>query len=360
MGDNGGVHAQNGFALQRNTAIFLLLDNYFDKFENKKFFVCLEHHDDFLFCFLNENEEVDLIEAYQSKKKGSDIWRLNEELYKIITKLLETGKDLIKDEIAKSSEYNHILYFSSNQTINLEHKPKKSEQLPTISVSINDDNLNENYSSLPNEIKEKITRNITEIDLHNELDNLSFIFIDLPKKPEEQENQLVGTINKVFGNKIFDKQAALSTIITLFHKIETTFNQGGKAKLLDKSKRISSETIQETFNIITAKSKAFDYWKKHTDSIAQKLEIPVSQKYSFRLDFESAFDFFKSIEQQEHRCILDFVKNNYQTLKAYTEADGVLELFQLFKKKNATHFIDIQLKAILFAALFEVLYLKEN
>ena len=33
---NSGPDAQNGFALQRNTAIFLLLDNYFNKFQNKK------------------------------------------------------------------------------------------------------------------------------------------------------------------------------------------------------------------------------------------------------------------------------------------------------------------------------------
>ncbi|QYS89039.1 DUF4297 domain-containing protein [Flavobacterium davisii] len=120
---NSGPDAQNGFALQRNTAIFLLLDNYFNKFQDKKYFVCLEHHDDFLFCFLNENDEVNLIEAYQSKKKNPNIWRLNPELYEILTKLLKTGKELIQDNIPKSSTYNHILYFSSNQIIDLKHNP---------------------------------------------------------------------------------------------------------------------------------------------------------------------------------------------------------------------------------------------
>ena len=120
---NSGPDAQNGFALQRNTAIFLLLENYFVKFQNKKYFVCLEHYEDFLFCFLNENDEAFLIEAYQSKKKSPDIWRLNNELFEILTKLLKTGQGLIQDGISRSSEYNHILYFSSNQTIDLKHDP---------------------------------------------------------------------------------------------------------------------------------------------------------------------------------------------------------------------------------------------
>jgi hypothetical protein len=67
---NAGTRAQSGFALQRNSALFILLDNYNSKFKNEKYFICLEHHDDFLFCYLNENEHVKYIEAYQSKKKS--------------------------------------------------------------------------------------------------------------------------------------------------------------------------------------------------------------------------------------------------------------------------------------------------
>jgi hypothetical protein len=259
---NSGPDAQNGFALQRNTAIFLLLDNYFNKFQNKKYFVCLEHHEDFLFCFIDDNDEVSLIEAYQSKKKSPDIWRLNNELYQILSKLLKTGKELIKDEITKSSVYNHILYFSSNQTINLEHKPKKSEQLPTISVSIKADNPNSIFPILPDEIKVKIKSNITDINLHNELDNLSFIWIPFTTTEKEQENQLVGKIDEVFGNQIFDKRAAIDTLICLFRKIETTYNKGNTVKLLDKTKRVSNSEVENAFNILTTKAMCFDYWHK--------------------------------------------------------------------------------------------------
>ena len=45
---NSGVVAQSGFALQRNTAIYILLNNYHLKFQDRNYFICLEHHDDFV------------------------------------------------------------------------------------------------------------------------------------------------------------------------------------------------------------------------------------------------------------------------------------------------------------------------
>lgn len=68
---NSGTDSQTGYALQRNSALYLLVEKYFEKFHGKKYFICLEHHDDFLFCFLNNAYEAEKIEAYQSKKKIS-------------------------------------------------------------------------------------------------------------------------------------------------------------------------------------------------------------------------------------------------------------------------------------------------
>ncbi len=357
---NSGPDAQNGFALQRNTAIFLLLENYFYKFQNKKYFVCLEHHEDFLFCFLNEKDEVSLIEAYQSKKKSPDIWRLNNELFEILIKLLNTGKGLIQDEISKSSIYNHILYFSSNQTIHLEYTPKKSEQLPIISVSVKADNTNSKFSNLPEKIKEKIKINIPEIDLHDELDSLSFLWIPFTTTSREQENQLEGKITEVFGSQIFDKRAALDALIFLFYKIEKIYNQGNTVKLLDKTKRVTSLEIEHAFKILTTKAKCFDYWHNKETDIARILEIRPIDKEQFRLNFSSAFDLFKSIKEAEHQKIFNFVKEQIANLTTYSEGENVLELFNLFNRLERTNFNDLQLKAILFAALFEVLYLKEN
>ncbi|RRJ89730.1 hypothetical protein [Flavobacterium macacae] len=357
---NSGPDAQNGFALQRNTAIFLLLENYFTKFQTKKYFVCLEHHEDFLFCFLNENDEVSLIEAYQSKKKSPDIWRLNNELFNILTKLLKTGKGLIQDGISKSLGYNHILYFSSNQTIHLEHKPQKSENLPIISVSIKADNKNCIYPDLPKELKEKIKTNIIETDLHSELDNLSFIWIPFTTTEKEQENQLVGKIDEVFGNQIFDKRAAIDTLVCLFRKIETSYNNGNTVKLLDNSKRVGNLEVEKAFNILTSKAKCFDYWHSKETEIAKTLKVRPIEKEQFQLIFNSSFDLFKSIKEREHKKILNFVQEQIGNLNSYTEVDNVIELFELFKNSERTNFNDLQLKAILFAALFEILHTKEN
>ncbi|MEI8641745.1 hypothetical protein P4S68_14105 [Pseudoalteromonas sp. Hal099] len=48
---NAGVTAQQGFALQRNMALFVILDNFNDKFSGAKYFVSLEHLEDIVFCF---------------------------------------------------------------------------------------------------------------------------------------------------------------------------------------------------------------------------------------------------------------------------------------------------------------------
>lgn len=356
---NSGTDAQNGFALQRNTAIFLLLENYFNKFHSKKYFVCLEHHEDFLFCYFDDKGDVSSIEAYQSKKKSPDIWRLNNELYQILVKLLRTGKELIKDQIVKSPDYNHILYFSSNQTINLEHKPKKNENVPIISVSLKADNPISFFPLLPNELKEKIKTNITETDLHSELENLCFYWIPFTTTEKEQENQLVGKLDEVFGNKIFDKRAAIDTLVYLFRKVETTYNKGNTVKLLDKSKRVSSLEVEKAFHILTTKAKCFDYWHRKKSEVSSKLQIRITEKEIFELTFDSAFDLFKSLKEAEHQKIFNFVREQIHNISSHSEEDAVFELFDLFKNSERTNFNDLHLKAILFAALFEVLHLKE-
>lgn len=357
---NSGIDAQSGFALQRNTAIFLLLENYFTKFKNNNYFVCLEHHDDFLFCFLNKNLEVNLIEAYQSKKKSTGIWTLNTKLFEILNKLLKTGEELLQDEISKSSDYKHILYFSSNQTIHLERKANKKKNLSPIAISIKADNQSSGFPILPKEIREVIKLNISVSDLHKELDNLSFIWIPFTTTEKEQENQLVGKIDEVFGKQISDKRAAVDTLISLFRKIETTYNQGNIVKLLDKTKRVSKSEVENTFNILTTKAKCFDYWHKRKSEISLKLKIRITDKEIFELAFDSAFDLFKSLKEAEHQKILNFVKTQLNNLKSFSEEDCVFELLELFNNSERTKFNDVQLKAIFFAALFEALYITEN
>lgn len=357
---NAGVDAQTGFALQRNSALFLLLDKYFTKFDGKQYFICLEHQDDFLFCFINENNEAELIEAFQSKKKSPDIWRANPEMFEIIGKLLKTGKDLILDSIPKSLNYKHFLYFSTNQAINLEYKPNKAENKPTIAASIKADNENVNFLSLPIEIQNKIKAGISETKLHNELENLSFLWIPFTQTVKEQENQLVGKMGEVFGDKIFNKRSAVQTVTRIFNEIEYIYNQKNKSPLLDKRKRVDNKTIENAINILTTQSKSFDYWHNEKENIVEALRIKQKDRISFEFAFSSAFDLFKVFENAEHRNILQFTKDNIDNCNSFKSLDIVLELIELFKKSKNSLLNSLELNAIFFAAYFETTFKNEN
>lgn len=151
--------------------------------------------------------------------------------------------------------------------------------------------------------------------------------------------------------------------IVEINKIEKIYNQGNTVKLLDKSKRVSSREIENSFKILTTKAKCFNYWRDKKSDVSKKLKIRIQDRETFELVFESAFDLFKSIKEAEHQKIFNFVKNKIDDLDFYTEeeaVDKIFEIFELFKNSERTNFSDLDLKAILFAALFEVLYLKEN
>ena len=351
---NAGTDAQTGFALQRNTALYLLLNNYYSKFKNEKYFICLEHHDDFLFCFLDENSDVKSIEAYQSKKKSPDKWTLNVDMFEIISKLLKTGTQLIEDKIPKNKDYKHSLHFSSNQTIFL------NEQVSKKSVSIKEDNCLIAFIDLDDELKEKIKIGILDSDLHDELENLHFFWIDLNRTVLNQENELVGQLDSVFRKSIIDPRAAVNTLISLFRKIEETYSQGNQAKLLDTTKRVSSEAIEDALKIITTKSKAFDYWRKEEENLSVILQIKPFERESFKLKFESAFDLFKSFQESEHQKIYNFVQENYINCQTFTYQDNMIELYYDFVDKNTSTFPELDLKAIIYAAYFEATLKQQN
>lgn len=351
---NAGTNAQTGFALQRNTALYLLLSDYYLKFKDKKYFICLEHHDDFLFCFLDENDNATLIEAYQSKKKSRSDWTFSSELYEIISKILKTGTQLIDDKIPKHKDYKHFLHFSSSQTIFL------NEQVSKKSVSIKEDNCLVAYMDLEDELKDKIKEGIQDSNLHDELENLHFFWIDLNRTVAKQENELVGQLESVFKNSITNHRAAVNTLISLFRKIEETYSQGNQAKLLDETKRVSSKTIEDTLEIITTKSKAFDYWRSEEDNLSIILKIKPFERDSFKLKFESAFDLFKSNEESEHQTIYNYVQENYINCKTYTYKENMIELYNGFVIKNTSTFPELDLKAIIYAAYFEATLKQQN
>lgn len=351
---NAGVSAITGFALQRNTALYLILNEYESKYKNANYFVCLEHHDDCLICFLDQDNSIITIDAYQSKKKSSDSWTLTSDLLEIFEKILCTGKSLIEDNTyPKSQDYSHSLFFVTNQTVKL----KKERD----SIIINECKDHINYNELPKSIKECIKSAITDSSLHEQLDKLNVLWIDLSRKADNQEDQLVGKIERIFGDKIESAKAALKLILELFRKIEATYNNGNVASLIDSTKRVSSEDINKAFSIITTKNKCFNYWREQKTKICRLLKIPIQEQDTFRFNFESAFDYFKTDENTEHQLIKKFVFDNFNNIRdAYDEIEMVDKLISLFVSSRTTNLDNLQLKAVFFAAYFEVYKLKQN
>lgn len=357
---NAGVQAVTGFEFQKNVALYLFLENY-DNYSKKDFFICIEHHDDFLYCFKNDAEELELVETYQAKK-ASKKWSLDKIFYEILIKIINVGIALKSDSISKSSNYTQKLYFTSNEHINLNvqiDNPEKKGKKKNISAKVSESNSNVNYNSLHDDIKKKIVQDLKNNKANDEilekLNELNFLYIDFPKTTEKQVKQLIGSSTKLFGDKIADHEAAIYTLLQLFRNIETFYNQGEKAKLLDERKRVTSKEILDGINIITTQKKAYNLWRQEKDKIPNILQIPVSEHEDFVKDFLNSFDFFKDQTQAMHATIINFVKQNKHLLdQYYNDCDCINALLVEFKKNYSTLLIDRTLKAALFAAYVEV------
>lgn len=356
MGDidvNGGVRAQSGFALQRNTALYILLNDYHTKYLNSNYFLCLEHHDDFVFCFQDSSGDTVLTEAYQSKKKSPHRWTVNQDLVEILIKLLQTGIRVRKDITKNTSTYSQNLYFTSNTSVFIESQVSEN-------VSVDEENTLVRFRDLDPIIRDEMIKKFQDASkfdplLEEEYDNLRFLYIELPRTAKEQRNLLTGKLGEVFGSEIHDRDAAIETIFSLFQKIELVYNQQS-ATFLDESKKVTGHQISLALKLITTKSKAFDYWRSEKKEIASRLNIKPFERDSFESTFVASFDFFKSLSEAEHQKILKFTAENYMSCTSTAEENCVLELFDLFKSTRSTKLRDLELKSVLYAAYFQVTY----
>lgn len=347
---NAGVHASTGFEFQKHCALYILLENYAD-LQNSRYFICIEHHDDILFCFQDPNDSISNIDAYQAKK-SSDKWK-NSGLYDIIKHIIHTGHSLANDPIEKLSTYSHTLSFLTNNSIHVTSGTKKG----SVSEIINEANLKVKYTDLHDDIKKVVKDELTKIcdpkkPVLDQLDHMSLVYIDLPKASKSQIHQLIGKFQDTFGDQVEDHKAAIMTLIDLFRDIENTFNQGGKSDLMHKSKRLESQKINDAINVITTQQLAYSLWKSKKDEINTILSIPVAQRRQFKLEFENSFDYFKDLTQAEHRKILKFTKEDCQIIldTCITDEDCVHEIYSKYKLNNNSQLSDLQLKAALFAA----------
>lgn len=324
---NAGVDALTGFEFQRNCALYLLLDD-FNSFINKNFFICIEHHDDFLFCFKTDClSYINEIHAYQAKKLSGKIWTIDARFSEMVSKILLVGDNLRNDPFEKSEDYKHQLTFISNTEIELKYTPTqklKKEGVSEQISKINEQNSTCLYGKLHENIKIKIEDKIAEvcneesyIFHRQELDNLSVQWVDFPRTAAKQKESLIGIMVKKFPH-IVDAKAAIDVILNLFRDVETVYNQGQEICLLDITKRVEGEEVKKVMNIINSQQKAFDHWRAAAEQFSVQFRIPINIQKNHEDYIINSFELLKDMSNYDYQIIKDFIRNNNYTTQYFT------------------------------------------
>lgn len=352
---NSGVQTNVGMEFQKHSTLYLFLEKY-EKIKRKKYFIILEHHEDIVFGYLEENNLVSEIETYQAKK-STNKWTLNNKLLEILKKISETSQSIIDDKIKKTEAFSQKNYFATNNTIELKSNRVNGEIFSEI---INETNEIVTYSQLNKNIQDKIKNGspetiFSDVNKTNLL-SLNFNFIDLSRTPKSQLEQLYGKFESVFGKSVEDHKASIHTLLFYFKEIETRYNQGSVAKLSDSTKRIESEEVNKILNILTTKKLAYKFWREKENEICKALNISRFDRSTFKLHFQNSFDNFKDLNESEHKKIYDFVFENISILQNnIDDEDCILAFYQEFHKKKTTTYRDLQLKATISAAYIEII-----
>lgn len=326
---NSGVEGASGYTFQRCCIVYLLFDE-FEELNSTEYFVCVEHHEDFLFAFLDENGLLRKIDTYQAKKSRDD-WKTDQELCDIIGKITLVGKELINDSHPKANSYKHTLSFLTNKNISL--KNKKEPKKKSISEKVQVSNNLVNYIDLHDEIKSHITSKLIDGELADikQLDNLRFKFIDLPQSNRGWQQNLTGLSAQVLGSNVNDHEAVITTLMKLLQDIELTYNNNELVSLSDKNKQLPKSKIDETFNMLVKNKKSFDFWREYSDELSRALEIKLPIKRQAKELLDNCFDFFKDIQQIEYKKIYRFVGERADIdAKHSNEVDCIVELYRIY------------------------------
>lgn len=347
---NAGVDALTGFEFQRNCALYILLDN-FNSLINKNFFICIEHHDDFLFCYkTNCLSYINEIHAYQAKKLSGKIWTIDARFSEMVSKILLVGDNLRNDPFEKSKDYKHQLTFISNTEIELKYSPTKklkNEGVTEQILKINEQNSSYLYDRLHENIKNKIEEKITEfcndessVFYREELGNLSIQWVDFPRTAARQKESLIGLMVRKFPH-IADAKAAIDVILNLFRDVETVYNQGQEICLLDPKKRVEGEEIKKIMNIIDSQQKAFDHWRATAQQFSIQFRIPLNIQRNHENYIINSFELLKDMSNYDYQVIKSFVRNNDYTTQYFTIQDVLTAYVDSIRKSYPQNLTNI-------------------
>jgi len=350
-GANDGVEATTGFAFQRNSALFIILDNP-QLVEQSDFFICIEHHDDLIFGYKSKNGSIEKVDAYQVKKKSTGDWSATQELGEILAKMTCVGYALRNDDHIKSDDYSQNLIFLSNANTKLNCGKRKP---PRHSVVVRESNLYVRFQDLHESIKNNVITKFGDNKHYpEEIGSLEFKFLDMPKTNKAQKHELLGMLVSTYGDTISDHAAALVVLLALFHDAETIYNQGNVSRLMDEKKRIHSDTIVKALDVITTKAKAFKVWRENANSLKKTLEIPLIHSELYKEHIDNCFDYFKDLEQVEYQKIFNFVNETRDVDEAALDhAECFLELRNRYLADHQSQLSTYAISFAIIAAYFE-------
>jgi hypothetical protein len=347
---NAGIDALLGFEFQRNCALYLLLNNY-DNFKGREFFLCIEHHDDFLFGYRsNCQTKIEEIHSYQAKKLSGAVWTINERFSEIIAKMLEVGTNLINDPAPKHENYTHELTFISNSDIKLSYKPSKNEKKEgkkAISYLLNEQNSKCGYGVIPGEIQHIIQTKVADfcdkenITYHkDELDNLHIQWVDFPRRKNGQKDILVGLMSRNFPH-VSDHSAAVELLLSLFREVEAVYNQGKVINLLDSTKRIEGCEIKKAIDIIETEQKTFKLWRTYAADLSRRFQVSIGIQNRYENHIMNTFELLKDLSNREHQIIKSFVRENDYSDSFHSYEDMFYKYVSVIQHQNSMNLMEV-------------------
>ncbi|MEL5970530.1 hypothetical protein AAEZ66_01560 [Vibrio cholerae] len=337
--ENSGVEALLGFEFQRNCALLLLLDDY-SSYTSKNYFISIEHYDDFLFGFRDSNnQKLELIKSYQAKKRTDQKWNITA-LAEPTSKMLDVGKAIKSDIVAKASNFQSDLIFISDRLIELKSENlnkgtnKKAEY---VLEKIRYDNPYMSYTELPDILRNHVQESVRNASKNqysdSEFDRLAYQWVDLPKTPRNQLAILETRVRENFKG-VPDAKAALSVLLNLFKSIETVYNKRSKISLMDSRKILEGEDIKKAVEVITSQQKALDFWRACASELCPRIKLNMGKANKAKEYIGIAFELFKDKSNQEHKKIYNFVKNNHYEDCCFDHASTIEMFIDEYYKSN--------------------------
>lgn len=349
---NSGVEGGTGYEFQKNCLVYILLDEY-ERFRDKEYFVCMESADDFIICFIVDNNLKE-IDTYQVKKKSDSKWTISHINKKdIIAKICEAGLIVQEDtSYTHTTDYCQKLHFLSNQIMELDSK-LCNEENDTIKYEDLDKNTQVSIETYIKNYYNKESRGYNLDQLSEQRNHLIFKFIDLNRRVSEQRNCLITKIGLIFNGSVSDCKAALDTILSALTISSTTFNNNSQINLLQRDKQVTSDKINECFGVIQTKSIFKEKWKTEVKRvICDVLDLKIPEQLQFYNCCCNSFDLFKDLTQVEHQGILSMAEE--LSWQARNEENLANLILSKYNSSSSVTFSDLELKAIAYAAAIQV------